>query len=139
MSGGANIALPVVAVALAIHLSPNGVFAQGQYLDRVDGLQFEGTRQLDRTEIDRRLREQDAYIPLASPVDNRSICVVKEIVYDALAEKGFTSADVTHEIRQAAGREGFVRIVFTIVEGARSRDRSVSSRVVPSASDRCAR
>ena len=67
--------------------------------ERVKIVNYEGSKQIDRTKIDEQLRERGIELRLDSFVDDGAIRRIKTVLREMMAEKGFTNAD-----RRAQGR-----------------------------------
>lgn len=109
--------------------------------ERPMAINFEGTEQLKGPAIEERLHKHQVALRLDRPLDTFTICVVKEVVRDLMAEKGFTEAEVSHrEIVIGKGAEARVKITFDIKDGPRARRVSPKSIAgLPSPQTRCAR
>jgi hypothetical protein len=95
------------------------------------------TKQLKVTEIDERLRENGIRVRLDAPLDGTTACVIKEVLRDLLAERGFAEAEVAQRTTSVPARGTTVRrVTFTINEGQRSRPRK---RTTVSPEARCNR
>ena len=55
------------------------------------------------------------------PLESETLCRFKEVVLDVMSEKGFVDAEISHEMRPIYGDWRNMTLVFTIVEGKRSR------------------
>lgn len=89
----------------------------------VAGIEIVGTKQLDlsRHKLDERFRANGAQLRLGWPLENQTLCRFKEVLGDVLNEKGFPDAEITHDMRPTYGDWRQLTLVFTIVEGKRSR------------------
>jgi outer membrane protein insertion porin family len=81
------------------------------------GPDFEGSKELELAKIDEALRAANAEIRLDSFIDEGQVRRVEGIVRDMMKEKGFTEAEVTHEIKPVTGGPKLVHLIFTISEG----------------------
>jgi outer membrane protein insertion porin family len=119
-----------MVIKVTDHTFPNGVVGKILTYDmeereRVKIVQYEGTRQIDRTKIDEQLRERGIQIRLDSFVDDGIIRRVKSVLREMMAEKGFTNAVIGHELTPVAGGPKLVNVTFNIDEGPKIRIRSV--------------
>ncbi|MFB3854272.1 MAG: outer membrane protein assembly factor BamA [Vicinamibacterales bacterium] len=93
--------------------------------ERIKIVDYEGSKQLDQTKIEEKLREEEVRIPLDSFVDPAKIRRVQDIVRQMLGEKGFQAATVTHKLTPMAGGPKLVHLTFHIDEGPKVRIRDV--------------
>ncbi len=68
------------------------------------GPDFEGSKKLELSKIDEALRLMNAEIRLDTFIDEALVRKVEGIVRDMMKEKGFTDAEVTHEIKPVRRR-----------------------------------
>lgn len=95
------------------------------------------TKQLAITEIEERLRENGIRVRLDAPLDGATACVIKEVLRDLLAERGFADAEVGQRTTSVPAPGTKVKkVTFTIDEGERSRPQE-RSQLSPAA--RCNR
>jgi outer membrane protein insertion porin family len=92
---------------------------------RVKIVDYVGTRKLEQTKIDEKLKEESAQIRLDSFIDPGSVKKVKGIIQEMLAEKGFEYATVTPEIKPIPGGPKLVNLTFHIKEGPQVKIDSV--------------
>ena len=102
----------------------HGIPVEGH--DIVAGIEIVGTKQLDLSrsgwdKLQKRLRANGANLQLGWPLETQTLCRFKEVVRDVMSEKGFLDVEVTHDRRPTYGDWRNVTLVFTIVEGKRSR------------------
>jgi outer membrane protein insertion porin family len=103
---------------------------------RVKIVDYEGSRSLEQTKIDEKLKEENAQIRLDSFIDPGMIKKVKGIVLDMLAEKGYQYATVTPEVKQLPGGPKLVNLTFHVKEGPKVKIDSVAfigNKKIPSA------
>src|SRR4026208_1510553 len=109
--------------------------------DIVAGIEIKGTKELLlsgpgwRT-LRERLRANGAELRLGWPLETQTLCRFKEIVLDVMNEKGFLEAEISHHMRPTYGNPRDLTLVFTIVEGKRSR-RTVVAAPPLSPAQRC--
>lgn len=95
------------------------------------------TKHLEITEIEERLQEHGIQVRLDAPLDGATTCIIKEVLRDLLAERGFADAEVGQRtIMVPAPGTKVKKVTFTIDEGERSRPRE-RAEVSPAA--RCDR
>ena len=124
----------VLAVAASVLLAAPAVLARQQTgeltgirgipvegHDIVAGIEIVGTKHIDRPRLRERLRPHGAELRLGLPLESQTLCRFKEVLRDAMAEKGFLEADITHETRPAYGNRRHLTLRFTITEGPRTR------------------
>jgi outer membrane protein assembly factor BamA len=117
----------------------HGIPVEGH--DIVAGIEIVGTKQLDLSrsgweKLQKRLRENGANLRLGWPLETPTLCRFKEVVRDVMSEKGFLDVEVTHDMRPTYGDWRNVTLVFTIVEGKRSR-RTTPTGPLVSPAERC--
>jgi hypothetical protein len=91
-------------------------------------------------EIDERLRRYGIRVRLDAPLEGLTLCVIKEMLGNMMAEKGFVDAAVTHSATPVVGAGGssLVKVTVNIVEGQRSRTATPTSvKPRPSPLARC--
>ncbi len=109
---------------------PNGVI--GKYVrirmeerQRVKVVQYDGSKKLDSTKIDEKLREINSVIRLDSFIDPGQIRRVEGVIRDMLAEEGYLDATVRHELTPVAGGPKLVNLTFRIDDGPKVRIRNI--------------
>ena len=124
---------------------PNGIVGKivtynMEERQRVKIVDYQGSKQIDRTKIDEKLRERNVELRLDSFLDESVVRRVEGVLRSFMAEKGFTNAEVTHTITPVAGGPKLVNVTFKVSEGPRSRSaRSISSATRRSATARLQR
>jgi outer membrane protein insertion porin family len=93
--------------------------------ERIRLVNYNGSKALERTKIEEQLTEKSAQIRLDSFADPGVIRRVEGVLREMLAEKGHDFAEVTHEIRPAAGGPKIVTLVFNIVDGPKVKVRDI--------------
>ena len=119
----------------------HGIPVEGH--DTVAAIEFVGTKQLDfsRSEFQKfreRLRANGADLRLGWPLESQTLCRFKEVVLDVMYEKGFLDAEITHDEKPTYGNRRHVTLVFTVVDGERSRRQAPAGPLL-SAAERCMR
>jgi len=84
---------------------------------RVKIVDFVGTKKLEQSKIEDKLKENNAQIRLDTFIDPALIRKIEGIVRDMLKEKGFQSAEVSHEITPVEGGPKLVHVTFNMSEG----------------------
>jgi outer membrane protein insertion porin family len=92
---------------------------------RVKVVDYVGTKQLESTKIDERLKDKNVTIRLDSFIDDNVIRRVKGVIRRMLAEKGFLDSTVTHTIKPLEDKPKLVNITFRIDEGPRYKVRRI--------------
>ena len=107
---------------------------------RVKIVDYIGSKKIEITKIDEKLKEHDPQIRLDTFIDAGLIRKVDGIVRDMMKEKGFQDAEVTHEIKEMPGGPKLVHLTFKIDEGPEGQDprRSTSSATRRSPTASCA-
>jgi outer membrane protein insertion porin family len=109
---------------------PNGVVGKLIKYDleerqRIKIVDYTGSKQLESTKIDEKLKEESVTIRLDSFVDDALIRRVKGIVKAMLSEKGFLDSSVTHAITPVTSGTKTVNLTFTIKEGPKYKIRAI--------------
>ncbi len=92
---------------------------------RVKIVDYVGSKKIEVTKIDEKLKEADAQIRLDTFIDPGLVRKVEGIVRDMLRDKGFQYADVKHEIVEVPGGPKLVHLTFHMDEGPKVRIRKV--------------
>lgn len=92
---------------------------------RVKIVDYVGSKKLEQSKIEEKLREDGVQIRLDSFIDPGLIRRVEGIVRGMFAEKGYEFAEVRHTIREVAGGPKTVHLTFQMNEGPKVRIRSV--------------
>jgi len=93
--------------------------------ERIKIVDYVGTKQLEQTKIDEKLREENVQIRLDSFVDDGLVRRVKSIIRGMLSEKGFLDSTVTHAMKEVGGGPKLVHLTFTISEGPKYKVRDI--------------
>ena len=93
--------------------------------ERVKIVNYEGSKQIDRTKIEEQLRERGIELRLDSFVDDGVIRRIKTVLREMMAEKGFTNAEVEHKVAPVAGGPKLVNVTFNVSEGPKIKIRDV--------------
>jgi outer membrane protein insertion porin family len=92
---------------------------------RVKVVDYTGTKQLESTKIDEKLKDENVTIRLDSFIDDSVVRKVKGVIRHMLAEKGFLDSTVTHAIKPLEDKPKLVNITFTINEGPKYKVRKI--------------
>jgi hypothetical protein len=119
----------------------HGIPVEGH--DIVAGVEITGTKQLDLSrsgwdELRKRLRANGAELRLGWPLESPTLCRFKEVLRDVMSEKGFPDMEISLDTRPTFGDRRQLTLMFTIVEGKRSR-RTPPAAPLMSPAQRCLR
>src|SRR4249919_389061 len=92
---------------------------------RVKIVDYVGSKKIEVSKIDEKLKDANAQIRLDSFIDPALVRKVEGIVRDMLREKGFQFANVTHEIKEVQGGPKLVHITFAMEEGPKVKIRKI--------------
>ena len=92
---------------------------------RVKIVDYVGSKKIEVSKIDEKLKDASAQIRLDSFIDPGLVRKVEGIVRDMLREKGFQFADVTHEIKEIPGGPKLVHLTFNMDEGPKVKIRKI--------------
>jgi outer membrane protein insertion porin family len=92
---------------------------------RIKIVDYEGLARIDRTDIDKRLRDKSIDVRLDSFIDQGALRRVATVVRELYAEKGYQFAEVTPVVRAVAGGPKLVNVTFNVVEGPQVAIRDV--------------
>lgn len=93
--------------------------------ERIKIVQYTGSKQLDQSKAEEKLRELGITIRLDSFVDDSQIRRVKTVIREMLAEKGYPDAQIETKTEPVAGGPKLIHLTFVIDEGPRIRIRNV--------------
>ena len=119
----------------------HGVPVEGH--DIVAAVKVIGTTQLDLSrsgwqKLRERLRANGADLQLGWPLQSQTLCRFKEVMRDVMSEKGFHEVEISHDTRPTYGNRRHLTLMFTIVEGKRSRRTALPATLL-SPAERCMR
>jgi len=89
------------------------------------GPDFTGSKQLDTTKVDEKLKELELEIRLDTFLDAGLVKKVGAVVQDMMKEKGFQNAEVTPEIKEIPGGPKLVHLTYRIDEGPKIKLQSI--------------
>jgi outer membrane protein insertion porin family len=92
---------------------------------RVKNVDYIGSKKVDRAKVEEKLKETNTVIRLDTFIDPALVKKVEAIALDLLKEKGFQSAEVSHEITETSGGPKQVNLVFKLNEGPKVKIRRV--------------
>src|SRR5207249_2956389 len=92
---------------------------------RVKIVDYVGSKKLETSKIDEKLKEANAQIRLDTFIDPGLVRKVSGIVRDMLREKGFQFAEVTPEIMEIPCGTKLVHVTFNLVEVPKLKIRSI--------------
>jgi len=92
---------------------------------RVKNVDYVGSKKLERSKIEEKLKTTNTVIRLDTFIDPSLIRKVEGLVRDMMKEKGFQAAEVTHEITAVSGAPKQVNVVFKLSEGPKVKIRNV--------------
>ena len=93
--------------------------------ERVKIVNYEGTKQIDRTKIDEQLRARNIELRLDSFLDQNVIRRVETVLREMMGEKGFITAEVSHALTPVAGGPKLINITFQINDGPKLKIRDI--------------
>ena len=106
---------------------------------RVKIVDYTGSKKVDQSKIDEKLKEENISIRLDSFIDPSLIKKVEGVVRGLLSEKGFQFAEVTHEIKPMPGGPKLVHLSFVMDEGPKVRVREIEFEGNKAVSDKTLR
>ena len=92
---------------------------------RVKIVDYVGSKKIEQSKIEEKLREENVSIRLDSFIDPALIRRVEGIVRGMFAEKGYEFASVTHTITEVAGGPKLVNLTFNLDEGPRVKVKKI--------------
>ncbi|HKB11268.1 MAG TPA: BamA/TamA family outer membrane protein [Vicinamibacterales bacterium] len=92
---------------------------------RVKIVDYVGSKAVETSKIDEKLKEANAQIRLDTFIDPGLIRKVSGIVRDMLREKGFQFAEVTPDIKEIPGGPKLVHVTFNMDEGPKVKIRRI--------------
>ena len=84
---------------------------------RVKIVDYTGSKKLDQTKIEEKLKEENILIRLDSFIDPGQIRKVESVVRSFMASKGYQYAIVTHELKPLPTGPKLVNLTFNVEEG----------------------
>jgi outer membrane protein insertion porin family len=119
-----------LSIEVTDYLFSNGVVGKLVKYDmeerqRIKIVDYEGSKELETTKIDEKLKEENVTVRLDSFLDDSVIRRVKSIVRGMLSEKGYLDSKVTHVIKPVSGGPKLVHLTFHIEEGPKYKIRKI--------------
>ena len=119
-----------LAIEVADYTFSNGVVGKlvtynMEERERIKTVNYQGSKQIDRSKIDEQLQMRGIQLRLDSFRDAGTIRRIESVLREMMAEKGFTNAVVSHEITPVAGGPKLVNVTFNVSEGPKIKIRSV--------------
>ncbi len=93
--------------------------------ERVKLIDYEGSKLVERTKIDEKLRELNVAIPTDSFRDDAKIRRAESVIRSFMADKGHNNAEVSHKVVPIEGGPKLVKVVFMVTEGPKVKIRKV--------------
>lgn len=119
------VARVVVWTALLAKLHgqhPSGVAGlpvEGHHI--IGAFQVRGSEHVDMDRVRARYQQEGVLLRLGRPIEGVTICRIREIIRDVMADRGFPDAVVTHHLAPyPPGGDNTFRLVITVEEGRRS-------------------
>ena len=106
---------------------------------RIRTIDYVGSKQVERTKIEEKLKELHTELRLDSFIDPALVKKVEGVVREMLKEKGFQFSSVTHKITEVAGGPKLVNLIFNLDEGPKVKIRTIAFDGNEVASDRALR
>ena len=112
------------------YIFPNGVIGKiviynMEERQRVKIVDYVGSKEIDQSKIDDKLKEEKVELRLDTFLDQATIRKVQNIVKGLMIEKGFQNAEVTPEIVPLEGSPKLVHLSFRVSEGPHVKIRRV--------------
>jgi outer membrane protein insertion porin family len=92
---------------------------------RVKIVDYTGSKKLDQTKIEEKLKEENILIRLDSFIDPGQIRKVESIVRSFMASKGYQYAKVTHELKPLPSGPKLVNLTFNVEEGPKVKIKKI--------------
>jgi outer membrane protein insertion porin family len=93
---------------------------------RVKIVDYVGTKKVDQSKIEEKLKEENIHIRIDSFVDPAIVRRVEGVIRGLLGEKGHQFATVRHEMKDLPGGPKLVHLSFVVDEGPRVRIRQIA-------------
>jgi outer membrane protein insertion porin family len=92
---------------------------------RVKIVDYTGSKKLDQTKIEEKLKEENILIRLDSFIDPGQIRKVESVVRSFMASKGYQYAKVTHELKPLPSGPKLVNLTFNVEEGPKVKIKKI--------------
>jgi outer membrane protein insertion porin family len=101
---------------------PNGVVGKlityhMEERQRIKIVDYTGSKEIEPSKIDDKLKEQGAQIRLDTFIDPGLVRKVEGVIRELMSEKGYEYAQVTHDIQELPGGPKLVHLTFHVDEG----------------------
>ena len=106
---------------------------------RIKIYDFVGSKKLQSSDIETKLRERSASIRADTFIDQAQVRKAKDVIRDMLKEKGFQNAEVTTSIMELPGGPKLIHLSFNMSEGPKVKIRKIDFTGNSAASDRSLR
>lgn len=113
------------------YVFPNGVVGKVvsyrmEERERIKLIDYSGSKKVERTKIDEKLRELNVSIPADSFRDDAKIRRAESVIRSFMADKGFANAEVTHTFTPVpGGNSKLISLTFDVQEGPKLKIRKV--------------
>ena len=119
-----------LSIETADYVFSNGVVGklvtyQLEERQRVKNVDYVGSKKIERAKIEEKLKEANTVIRLDTFIDPSLIRKIESIVRDMMREKGFQSAEVTHDVQEIPGGPKQVNVTFHMEEGPKVKIRKL--------------
>jgi outer membrane protein insertion porin family len=119
-----------LSIEVQDHTLPNGVIGKlvtyhMEERERVKIVSYDGTKKIDRTKIDEKLKEVGIQLRVDSFLDQGIVRRVESVLREMMAEKGYQAAEVSHTVTPVAGGPKLVNVTFNINDGPKVRIRDI--------------
>jgi outer membrane protein insertion porin family len=119
-----------LSIEVTDYTFPNGVVGKIVLYDmeereRVKVVDYQGSKNIDRTKIAEQLKDKGIELRLDSFLDENTLHRVDTILKEMMAEKGFTNAEISHTVTPVPGGPKLVNVTFNIGEGPKLRIRDI--------------
>ena len=119
-----------LSIEVSDYTFPNGVIGKlvaynMEERERVKIVNYEGTKEIDRTKIDEQLRARGIELRLDSFLDQSVIRRVETVLREMMAEKGFTNAEVSHTFAAVGGGPKLINVTFQVNDGPKLKIRDI--------------
>jgi outer membrane protein insertion porin family len=84
---------------------------------RVKMVDYTGSKKLDTSQLDERLRAANAQVRLDSFIDDAVVRRAETVLRDMMREKGYQYSEITHKVDEIPGGPKLVHLTFDVVEG----------------------
>src|SRR5207249_1436450 len=93
--------------------------------ERIKIVDYTGSKKVERTKIDEKLRELNVGIAADYFRDDAKIRRAESVIRSFMADKGFANADVTHTFTAVNGNPKLMTLTFDVTEGPKLKIRGM--------------